>query len=121
MPAAAPTFSTMIVWPKNSPIRCAWMRALASTPPPGAKGTTSVMVLVGQACAAQWPAAAKSAAPRKVLANMLPPAAAGGAAMLARFGRLHRRRRGPGPQHDPHRCGDRDQHRGADPEHRVMA
>src|SRR5437763_881177 len=52
MPAAAPTFSTTIDWPSSSPMRCAWMRALTSTPPPAANGTTKVIGRVGQSCAA---------------------------------------------------------------------
>jgi hypothetical protein len=52
MPAAAPTFSITIDWPSSSPMRCAWMRALTSIPPPAAKGTMSVIGRVGQSCAA---------------------------------------------------------------------
>ena len=33
-------------------MRCAWMRALTSMPPPAAKGTMSVIGRVGQSCAA---------------------------------------------------------------------
>src|SRR5579859_4938244 len=52
MPEAPPILSTMIDWPSSSPIFCAWMRALTSTPPPAANGTTSVIGRVGQSCAA---------------------------------------------------------------------
>src|SRR5262249_9339388 len=58
MPAAAPTFSITIDCPSNSPMRCAWIRALTSIPPPAAKGTMSVIGRVGQSCAAAWPLAA---------------------------------------------------------------
>src|SRR5262245_23608997 len=47
MPAAAPTFSITIVCPNSSPMRCAWMRALTSMPPPAANGTTSVIGRLG--------------------------------------------------------------------------
>ena len=43
-------------------MRCAWMRALTSTPPPAAKGTTSVIGRVGQSCAAAVPVIAIDAA-----------------------------------------------------------
>ena len=43
VPAAAPTFSTTMVWPRISPSTSACSRALASMPPPGANGTISVM------------------------------------------------------------------------------
>jgi len=52
MPAAAPTFSITIDCPRSSPMRCAWMRALTSMPPPAAKGTMSVIGRVGHSCAA---------------------------------------------------------------------
>src|SRR5262244_604734 len=51
MPAAAATFSTTIDWPMSSLMRCAWMRALTSTPPPAANGTMSVIGRAGQSCA----------------------------------------------------------------------
>src|SRR3954468_24964435 len=51
VPAAAPTFSTTMVWPRTSPIASACRRALASTPPPAANGTISVIGRVGQSCA----------------------------------------------------------------------
>jgi hypothetical protein len=51
VPAAAPTFSTTMVWPRISPIASACSRALASTPPPAANGTISVIGRVGQSCA----------------------------------------------------------------------
>src|SRR5215207_4378027 len=62
MPAAAPTFSTTMVWPSISPMRCAWMRALTSTPPPAANGTISVMGRVGHSCACTDPAQASTPA-----------------------------------------------------------
>src|ERR1051326_9611961 len=52
MPDAPPILSTTIGWPSSSPIFCAWMRALTSTPPPAANGTASVSGRVGQSCAA---------------------------------------------------------------------
>src|ERR1043165_8691219 len=52
VPAAAPTFSITMVWPSASPIAAACRRALASTPPPAANGTISVIGRVGQSCAA---------------------------------------------------------------------
>src|SRR6266571_5150865 len=51
VPAAAPTFSITMVWPSASPIASACRRALASTPPPAANGTISVIGRVGQSCA----------------------------------------------------------------------
>jgi hypothetical protein len=51
VPAAAPTFSTTTVCPRISPIASACSRALASTPPPAANGTISVIGRVGQSCA----------------------------------------------------------------------
>src|SRR5438046_9887816 len=51
VPAAAPTFSITMVWPSASPIATACRRALASTPPPAANGTISVIGRVGQSCA----------------------------------------------------------------------
>src|SRR5262249_32616508 len=67
MPAAAPTFSTMIDCPSISLMRCAWMRALTSTPPPAANGTTSVIGRAGQSCAAAGPVKAHSAATAAVV------------------------------------------------------
>ena len=61
MPAAAPMFSEMMVCPSRSPSACAWMRALASTPPPGAKGMMRVIGRVGQFCASAGPARASPA------------------------------------------------------------
>ena len=51
VPAAAPTFSTTMVWPSTSPIASACRRALASMPPPAANGTISVIGRLGQSCA----------------------------------------------------------------------
>src|SRR5262245_14285054 len=62
MPAAAPTFSTMIVCPRSSPMCSAWMRPLASMPPPAANGMTSVIGWVGQSCAKDALASAITAA-----------------------------------------------------------
>src|SRR5215472_6671654 len=59
MPAAAPTFSITMFSPKRSPMRCAWMRALTSTPPPAANGTTRVNGRVGQSCARAAPGAVR--------------------------------------------------------------
>src|SRR5262245_16292037 len=56
VPAAAPWFSETIGWPRSSERAAAWMRALASIPPPGAKGMMRVIGRVGQFCAAAGPA-----------------------------------------------------------------
>src|SRR5262249_25018737 len=67
MPAAAPTFSITIDCPSNSPMRCSWIRALTSMPPPAAKGTMSVIGRVGQSCAAAWPLAANTIAAAAII------------------------------------------------------
>jgi hypothetical protein len=43
-------------------MRCAWMRALTSTPPPAANGTISVIGRVGQSCARAGPQSANAPA-----------------------------------------------------------
>src|SRR3954466_8454279 len=48
----------MMVWPRISPICSAWMRARASTPPPGPNGTIKVIGRFGQSWAQAPPAAA---------------------------------------------------------------
>src|SRR5262245_33028280 len=51
MPPAPPTFSMMICWPSVSLMRAPRMRAMVSTGPPAAYGTTILIGRVGQLCA----------------------------------------------------------------------
>src|SRR6185369_4212161 len=50
LPPAPPEFSTMTVWPRFWPMRCAMIRAMASVDPPGGNGLTSVTVREGNGC-----------------------------------------------------------------------
>ena len=51
MPPAPPKFSITICWPRISLMRAPIMRAMVSTGPPAAKGTTRLIGRAGQLCA----------------------------------------------------------------------
>jgi hypothetical protein len=51
-------------------MRCAWIRALTSMPPPAAKGTMSVIGCAGHSCAAAWPLAAITIAAAIIVLRM---------------------------------------------------
>src|SRR5882672_9003348 len=51
VPPAPSLFSTTMVWPSDLLIEIATVRATTSVGPPAAKGTISVIGLVGKACA----------------------------------------------------------------------